>query len=61
VQATINTHHISWPETDLDVFDGECEVGRIYRLDDPPDSGWFWGVSFQSTRRKRYGARAVAR
>jgi hypothetical protein len=29
--------------------------GRIYRLDDRPDSPWFWSVSFQLTGRKSYG------
>jgi hypothetical protein len=27
----------------------------IYRLDDRPDSAWFWGVSFHVTGRKSYG------
>jgi hypothetical protein len=35
--------------------DDERDVGRIYRLDDRPDSQWFWGVSFQLTERKSYG------
>jgi hypothetical protein len=37
------------------VFDGARDVGRIYRLTDQPDSGWFWDVSFQLTGRKSYG------
>jgi hypothetical protein len=40
---------------DFDAFHGERDVGRVYRLDDRPDSGWFWGVSFQLTGRKSYG------
>jgi hypothetical protein len=44
-----------WQDEDYDVFDGDRDVGRIYRLDDRPDSGWFWGVSFQVTKRKSYG------
>jgi hypothetical protein len=45
----------SWQDEDYDVFDGDREVGRVYRLDDRPDSAWFWGVSFQLTGRKSYG------
>jgi hypothetical protein len=37
----------------VDVFDGDREVGRIYRLDDRPDSAWFWGVSFELTGRSK--------
>jgi hypothetical protein len=52
-----NTSRISgsWQDEDYDVFDGDQDVGRIYRLDDRPDSNWFWGVSFQITKRKSYG------
>jgi hypothetical protein len=35
----------------LQVFDGERDVGRIFRQ----DGQWFWGVSFQLTGRKSYG------
>jgi hypothetical protein len=28
----------SWSNHDFDVFDGDRNVGRIYRLDDRPDS-----------------------
>ena len=38
-----------------DVFDGERELGRIYRVTDEPTSQWFWGVSFELIRRKSYG------
>jgi hypothetical protein len=41
-------------ETDYDVFDGDRDVGRVYRVDDQPEV-WFWGVSFQLTGRKRCG------
>jgi hypothetical protein len=37
---------------DYDVFDGDREVGRVYRLVDRPDSVWFWGLSYQLTGRK---------
>jgi hypothetical protein len=36
------------------VFDGDREVGRIYRVNSPDDI-WFWGVSFLLTNRKSYG------
>jgi hypothetical protein len=46
----------SWQHEDYDVFDGEREVGRIYRIvTDMPASEWFWGVSFKVTKRKSYG------
>jgi hypothetical protein len=54
-RANISRSGGSWSETDFDVFDGDRKVGRIYRLDDRPDSAWFWGVSFQLTGRKSYG------
>jgi hypothetical protein len=44
-----------WQHEDYDVFDGEREIGRIYRVTDHLDSPWFWGVSFQLTGRKSYG------
>jgi hypothetical protein len=45
----------SWPDHDFDVFDGELEIGRIYRVTDQRGSPWFWGVSFQVIGRKSYG------
>ena len=41
---------------DYDVFDGDRDVGRIYLVysADRADT-WFWGVSFQVTKRKSYG------
>jgi hypothetical protein len=45
----------SWKDEDFDVFNCEQCVGRIYRVTDQPNSLWFWGVSFQVTRRKSYG------
>jgi hypothetical protein len=45
-----------WQDEDYDVFHGEREVGRIYLVDGNRDNEtWFWGVSFQITRRKSYG------
>jgi hypothetical protein len=43
-------------ETDYDVFDEDRHVGRIYLVAPPRSSeSWFWGVSFQVTKRKCYG------
>jgi hypothetical protein len=41
---------------DYDVFDGDRDVGRIYLVHaaDRAET-WFWGVSFQITKRKSYG------
>jgi hypothetical protein len=44
-----------WQRDDFGEFDGERDVGRIYRLDDRPHSAWFWGVSSQLTGRKSCG------
>jgi hypothetical protein len=44
----------SWEDDDFDVFDGDRDIGRIYRVNGH-DGTWFWGVSFQVTRRKSYG------
>jgi hypothetical protein len=32
-----------WQHEDYDVFDGDRDVGRVYRVMDRPDSQWFWG------------------
>jgi hypothetical protein len=53
-RANISRPGGSWSETDYDVFDGDRDVGRVYRVDDQPEV-WFWGVSFQLTGRKSYG------
>jgi hypothetical protein len=43
-------------DEDYDVFDGERDVGRIYLVDAHGGTeSWFWGVSFEVTRRKSYG------
>jgi hypothetical protein len=54
-RASISRLSGTWSDHDYDVFDGDRDVGRIYRLDDRPDSAWFWGVGFQPTGRKSYG------
>ena len=51
---------LRWQEVydarDFDVFDGDRDVGRIHLVDSYGDrERWFWGVSFQLTRRKSYG------
>jgi hypothetical protein len=56
-RASISRPSGNWSETDFDVFDGERDVGRIYRVEDRPDSVWFWGVSAAS-RRGRAEAKA---
>jgi hypothetical protein len=59
-RANVSRGSGSWSDDDFDVFDGERSVGRIYRVNASAEA-WFWGVSFQLTGRKSYGARAVAR
>jgi hypothetical protein len=54
-RANASRKGVPWSETDFDVFDGDRDVGRIYRVTDRPDGVWFWGVSFQLTGRKSYG------
>jgi hypothetical protein len=45
-----------WQHEDYDVFDGDRDIGRIYLVDGHGGrENWFWGVSFQVTRRKSYG------
>jgi hypothetical protein len=45
-----------WQHEDYDVFDGDREIGRIYLVDfEVGQETWFWGVSFQVTKRKSYG------
>jgi hypothetical protein len=43
-----------WQHDDYDVFDGERDVGRIFRVN-AYEELWFCGVSFQLTGRKSYG------
>jgi hypothetical protein len=46
----------SWQDEDYDVFDGECEVGRVHLVDGHGGSdAWFRGVSFRVIKRKSYG------
>jgi hypothetical protein len=51
-RANVSRKGGPWSETDHDVFDGDRDVGRIFQQ---ADGQWFWGVSFQLTRRKSYG------
>jgi hypothetical protein len=41
---------------DYDVLDGDRDVGRIYLVHatDRAET-WFWGISFQVTKRKSFG------
>lgn len=41
-----------WGPDDYDVFDGNRDVGRIFR---DANERWFWGVDFMLTHRKSYG------
>ena len=52
-RADVSRNGGSWQDEDYDVFDGERELGRIYLVDgDGGNDTWFWGVSFQITKRK---------
>lgn len=55
-RANVSAKGGHWRHEDYDVFDGEREIGRIYLVDgcDGKES-WFWGVSFQVTKRNSYG------
>ena len=55
-RANVSRQDGSWQREDYDVFDGDREIGRIYLVvSDGGRETWFWGVSFQVTRRKSYG------
>jgi hypothetical protein len=56
-RANISRKGGPWQHDDYDVFDGTAgaDVGRIFQR---ADGSWFWGVSFQLTRRKSYGSAA---
>ena len=54
-RANVSRKGGHWQHEDFEVFEGEREIGRIYRVTDRSDSPWFWGVSFQLTGRKSYG------
>jgi hypothetical protein len=41
-----------WNDDDFDIYDGERDVGRIYRINAATK---VWGVSFMVTGRKSYG------
>jgi hypothetical protein len=43
---------------DFDVFDGERDVGGIYRVN-AQDENWFWGVSFQTDQPQELRGPAV--
>ena len=55
-RANLSRKGGSWQDEDYDVFDGEREVGRVYLVTGRGGrESWFWGVSFQVTKRKSYG------
>lgn len=47
-RANLSRPSGSWSETDFDVFDGDRDVGRVYRVTDRLDSQWFWGGASSS-------------
>jgi hypothetical protein len=51
-RANVSRKGGQWDDDDFDVFDGDRVIGRVFRQ---ADGQWFWGVSFQLTRRKSYG------
>jgi hypothetical protein len=53
-RANVSRKSGDWNDDDFDVFDGDRDVGRIYRINAATEI-WFWGVSFQLTGRKSYG------
>ena len=55
-RANVSRKSGHWDDDDFDVFDGDRDVGRIYLVDGfGGTETWFWGVSFQVTKRKSYG------
>jgi hypothetical protein len=55
-RANVSLKGSHWQHEDYDVFDGDREVGRIYLVNDyDGQESWFWGVSFEVTKRKSYG------
>jgi hypothetical protein len=55
-RANVSRKGGPWQHEDYDVFDGDREIGRIYLVDfEVGQETWFWGVSFQVTKRKSYG------
>jgi hypothetical protein len=53
-RAKVSRRGGDWNNDDFDVFDGEQNVGRIYRINASTEA-WFWGVKFTLTGRKSYG------
>jgi hypothetical protein len=68
-RANVSRPSGSWSETDFDVFDGDRDVGRIFRQ---ADGAWFWGsrssapgaralaMPHRSTRRRRRSGRSMS-
>jgi hypothetical protein len=55
-RANVSRKGGPWQHEDYDVFDGDRDVGRIYLVhSEARAETWFWGVSFQITKRKSYG------
>jgi hypothetical protein len=47
-RASVSRRSGEWNRDDFDVFDGERNVGRIYRVNAAAEV-WFWGVKFTLT------------
>ena len=52
-RASVSRNGGSWDDDDFDVFDGDQDVGRIYRVN-AYEEVWFWGVSFMVIGRACY-------
>jgi hypothetical protein len=57
-RANVSRPSGAWKEEDFDVFDGERDVGRIFRINAATEI-WWWGVGFQVIGRKSYGTAAT--
>jgi hypothetical protein len=53
-RAAVSRNSGSWSDDDYDVFDADCCIDRMYRLNAATEA-WWWGVSFMLTGRKSYG------
>jgi hypothetical protein len=53
-RASVSRISGNWDDDDYDVFDGDRDVGRIFR-ENAHEELWFWGVDFTITNRKSYG------
>ena len=59
-RANVSRKGGPWSETDFDVFDGDRNVGRVYRVDDQPEV-WFLGRLVPAHGPQELRSRADAR